>query len=49
MGKNKQSYVKKITILQKQAAKTILFKPIRTASRELFEKLEWLQFENRGI
>ena len=46
-GKNKQSHIKKITMLQKRSAKVILFKPIRTPSRELFKQLEWLNFEYR--
>ena len=46
-GKTTQTHKKKVAILQKRAAKIILFKPIRTPSRELFKELEWLTFENR--
>ena len=46
-GKTLKCHIDKMTILQKRVAKTILFKPIRTPSRELFLCLDWLTFENR--
>ena len=46
-GKTTQTHMKKVAILQKRAAKIILFKPNRTPSSELFKELEWLTFENR--
>ena len=46
-GKNLKCHINKITSLQKRVAKTILFKSIRTPSKDLFQYLEWLTFENR--
>ena len=46
-GKTTQKHMNKIAILQKRAAKIILFKPSRTPSRVLFKEHEWLTFENR--
>ena len=46
-GKGTQKHQKKMTILQKRAAKIILFKPFTTPSNKLFKELDWLTFENR--
>ena len=46
-GKTNTSVVNKLTKLQKRAARTILCKPIKTPTKELFNKLKWLSYSDR--
>jgi hypothetical protein len=41
-----ETHIKRLKIVQKRAAKTILFKNIRTSSLPLFSQLRWLNINN---
>ena len=47
MGENTNSYINKVFLIQKRAAKIILNRPIRTPTLDLFHELKWLTFNYR--
>ena len=46
-GKDNNTYINKVYVLQKRAAKIILNKPMRTPTAGLYKQLNWLTFSDR--